>query len=124
MKMHATGTVFTAKTKAQAKTAADGTFCISVLVYDRLAQHQTTPWLITYSGPQAQAFWDQCKEQLQTPGQPLVVHAERIRAHSPGRFIAPEVHAIATHIALAPRAHEARADQHPAQQQAESTTTP
>lgn len=132
--MQATGIVFTAKTKPLAGTTANGTFAITMLVYDRLAQHTTTPWYITYSGPQAKAFWDHAKDKLQTAGQPLIVHVERIQAHSPGRFVAPEVHAIATHIALAPRAHEVnKTDGNPAQtvgeklsnlQQPERTTTP
>lgn len=103
MIMQATGTVYLAKARPVVTTAADGTFVLTLLAYDRLAHYCTTPWRISYSGPQAQAFWAATKDQLQ-PGQPLRVTAQRIQAHALGRNIAPEVMAVATHIDLAPRA--------------------
>jgi hypothetical protein len=104
--MQSTGILFTGKTKPLATTALDGTFALTLLAFDRIGAHQVEPWRLTFYGPEARAFWDTAQPALATPGQPLLVEAQRLRTFGGGRFGAPEVQATATRIALAPKAHE------------------
>lgn len=106
--MRAGGTVYLGKTAPLATTAADGTFVLTLLTFDRVATHQVEPWRITYTGLNAALFWGVYKAEL-TPGQPLHVELERLRTFTNGRGGAPETHAHVARIALAPRAHEAPA---------------
>ena len=106
--MQAHGILFMAKAKPLATTAVDSTFVLTLLAYDRIAKCVTTPWHIHYAGPQAKTFWEANRAQLCVPGQPLQVQCERVQAHSVGQYLAPEVHAIATNMRLAPWAHEAK----------------
>ena len=101
--MRATGTLFLGNTKPLATMAADGTFALTLLAYDRIAAHKVEAWRITYSGAPAQEFWATAQAQL-TPGQPIEVEACHVRTFLHGRFSTPEVHSQVARMALAPRA--------------------
>ncbi len=101
--MQAEGLVFLAKSRPLAGPAANGTFQLSLMVMDRQGPLSVEPWRITWTGEEAHTFWTECNAVL-TPGQPLRVSAHRIRAFNP-RHGAPEIHAIAQWIKLAPRSN-------------------
>jgi hypothetical protein len=104
--MQSTGILFTGKTKPLATTALDGTFALTLLAFDRIGTHQVEPWRITFFGQEAKAFWEAAQPALATPGQPLLVEANRMRTFGGGRYGTAEVQATATRIALAPKASE------------------
>lgn len=100
--MIAAGTLFLSKTRPLATTAADGSYALTLLAFDRAGAHQVEPWRITYSGQPARAFLQAHERDLQ-PGQPLDVELERVRVFSTPR--GPEMHASVTRIALLPLRH-------------------
>lgn len=107
--MRAEGTLFCSKTAPLATAAADGTFALSLLAFDRMGPHQVEGWRITWFGPAAQAFWHAHGHQLRA-GQPITVRAKHIRTLSETRttraaFATPEIHAHIDSLALAPWAH-------------------
>ncbi|MES2888674.1 MAG: hypothetical protein V4739_11755 [Pseudomonadota bacterium] len=99
--MQAEGIMFLGKTRPTATTAADGTFQLLLLVMDPIGTYQREPWRITWAGEEARAFWEASQHAL-TPGQPLRVKASHMQAFQQ-RHIAPEIHARALLIELAPR---------------------
>ena len=100
--MTAQGIVFLSQTKPLATQAADGTFALTLLVFDRMGPHQVEPWRVTWSGPKAVTFWGEAQASLK-PGQPLFLRAEKLRNFTVGgRQGAPEFVVTATHIDLAP----------------------
>jgi hypothetical protein len=99
--MQANGTLFCGRTAPLATTAADGTFTLTLLAFDRMGPHTVEPWRLTYSGPEAQQFWAQHASEVK-PGQAMAVHATRMRTFTQGRFNAPEIHASVTQIRLLP----------------------
>jgi hypothetical protein len=100
--MTAQGMVFLSHTKPLATTAADGTFALTLLAFDRMGPHQVEPWRITWSGCKAERFWSIFKGQLK-PGQPLNVRCEKLRNFTNGaRSGGPEFVVQATSIELAP----------------------
>ncbi|MFZ2309624.1 MAG: hypothetical protein WAW73_09415 [Rhodoferax sp.] len=99
--MNATGMLFLANARPVTTTAADGTFTLTLRAMDRIGPHQVEPWLITWPGDAARAFWAAHASQMR-PGQPITVQARCVRPWSIGRHLAPEIHAQATHIELAP----------------------
>jgi len=101
----ASGVLFMSKTAPLVTTARDGTFCLTLLAYDRFSALGVEPWRITWSGAQAQEFWDKHRAALK-PSQPIAVVVERIRAFTRGQYSAAESHCMATSIQLAPFAHE------------------
>lgn len=103
----ASGTLFLSKTRPLATTAADGTFALTLLAFDRVWAHQVEPWRITYSGLDARRFWSAHEHDL-LPGQPLSVELERVRVFATPR--APELQAQVHSIALAPLAHQGAAN--------------
>ena len=101
--MRACGTVYLGKTAPLATTAADGTFALTLLAFDRIGAHKVEPWRITYTGLGAQLWWACYRAEL-TPGQPINVELEHLRTFTYGRGGTPEVHAQVTRITLAPKA--------------------
>lgn len=101
--MRATGILFMSNTAPVGATAADGTFCVTLLAMDRIGPHQVEPWRITWVGRDAYEFWCGLVHDLK-PGQPISVELERIRTFTNGRNGGPEIHAVATSIRLAPHA--------------------
>ena len=79
--MQHTGMLFLSRARPQVGRAKDGVFQIQLMVYDRLGQHQTETWRITYSGAAAQRFWDQHEADLK-PGCALQVELEDARTHT------------------------------------------
>lgn len=109
--MRAEGLLFMSRTRPIAGPAADGTFQITLLAMDRMRPNQVEPWpnqvepwRITWAGEEAREFWSTCQTAL-TPGQPLRVVAQNLQGFS-ARHIAPEIHAHAISIQLAPRSTE------------------
>lgn len=104
--MSASGLLLLSKTKPLASVAADGTFALTLLAFDRIGAHQVEPWRVVWSGPAAQAFWRACAQWL-VPGQPIRVEVDQLRAFSlcGPHGSAPEFLVRATLIDLAPRLH-------------------
>jgi hypothetical protein len=72
------------------------------LAFDRISPHLVEPWLVTWSGSRAEAFWAEAKDKLNA-GQPLNVRCNELRNFTSGtRFGGPEFVAFATSIELAP----------------------
>lgn len=88
--MRAHGTLYLSKTAPLATVAADGTFALTLLAFDRLGSHQVEPWRITHSGLGARLWWQCYQDEIQ-PGTPLHVALERIRTFATPR--GPEFHA-------------------------------
>lgn len=97
--MRASGLLFLSRTRPQANTSNSGEFVLQLHAYDRIAQHQVESWVVLWSGPQAQAFWEQHRHHL-IPGSAVEVTADRLRSHVV-RGCAPEIHARATGMQLA-----------------------
>lgn len=103
--MRANGVLFLGKTGPLAIPAADGTFVLTLLAFDRIGTHQVEPWRITWGGEQAHRFYDENRSLLRA-GQPIEVELECIRTFTVGRYGAAESHAKACSIKLAPFSHE------------------
>lgn len=82
--MIARGRLFLSKTAPLATVAADGTFVLTMLAFDRIGAHQVEPWRITYSGLDAQHWW-KCHQADLIAGTPLYVELDRIRTFSTPR---------------------------------------
>lgn len=93
------GRLFLAKSAPLATVAADGTFVLTLLAFDRIGAHQVEPWRITHSGLGAQLWW-KCYQGELTAGVPLYVELDRIRTFSTPR--GPEFQAVVRHISLTP----------------------
>jgi hypothetical protein len=106
--MNASGTLFMSQTRPLAHTAADGTFGLTLLAFDRIGVHQVEPWRITWSGPDALDFWQHSGERLKA-GQPLHVDLKRIRCFRSAAS-GPEFLASVILMYLAPTAQSARAE--------------
>ncbi len=100
--MNATGVLFLAKAKPTTTRTTRGEFQLQLLAYDRISHNppMSEAYRITWVGPSAEMFWDQCAEQL-VPGQPIRVCIDRIRSHSTPRSC--EIHANVHAMGLAPR---------------------
>lgn len=108
--MTAQGIVFLSQTKPLATQAADGTFALTLLAFDRMGPHQVEPWRITWFGPDARQFFAEHSEVLK-PGQPLRLQAEKLRNFTNGgRQGAPEFVVTASHIELAPLSKQREAE--------------
>lgn len=82
--MRASGTLFMGNTPPLASTAADGVFALTLLAFDRIGAHQIEPWRITWTGQDAQAFWQDHGAAL-TYDQPLHVNLRRVRIFVNGK---------------------------------------
>jgi hypothetical protein len=105
--MLATGMLFLSKTAPLVTRATDGTFCLTLLAFDRIAPQQVEPWRINWAGMAAESFWLSSKGDLK-PGQPITVALERIRTFTNGRHGGAESHAQAVCIQLAQNKHALR----------------
>ena len=79
--MQASGILFLSQTKPLVTTALDGTFALTLLAYDRMDAHQVEPWRITWSGADAQTWWQANAQQLKA-GQPIYASLKRLRTFS------------------------------------------
>lgn len=100
-------TMFKARERAIAKTAANGVFVLTLRVFDDVDSRNRESWLLTWAGEDARAWWDTHGASLQ-PGQPLKVQATSIRAFAHPR--GAEIHAKALSLALEPWRHHAAAN--------------
>jgi hypothetical protein len=106
--MTAAGTLFMSHTKPLATRALDGTFALTLLAFDKIGPHQVEPWRITWSGPDAEAFWQDNAGQL-VAGQPIHVSTNRLRTFTvAARNCGPEFVASAVKLHLAPTAQQAK----------------
>lgn len=103
--MCATGILFLGKTAPLATQATDGVFLLTLLAFDRMAPHKVEPWRITWSGAEAKTFYTAHQASLKA-GQPIATTVQCMRTFTNGRFGKTEILAMATHIELAPLAHE------------------
>lgn len=88
--MRATGTLYLSKLRPQVSTAADGTFQMQLLTFNREGPHEVDPWRLVWTGAEAAAFWRNHQAAM-TPGAVLNVQAERLRPHT--SRLAAEFHA-------------------------------
>lgn len=98
-----TGTMFLSRTKPEASAAANGTFQLQLLLFDRLGPGVVEPWRVAWAGPEAHHFWQQHEADL-VPGAVLKVTLERARIHL--IFSKPpicEIHARVITVDLAPK---------------------
>lgn len=89
--------------KPRTNVAADGTFQLTLPLRDRQGTHQVWPWLVLWSGPEAQAWWQAHGAHLQ-PGASVRVQLSHLRPHGTnGRYgECPEIHARVESLQLAP----------------------
>jgi len=79
------------KQKPVATRAADGTFALTLLAFDRYGPLQVESYQITWSGPKALAFWGLHGTEL-TPGAVLQVELVRLRLHiTTGRYTVAQI---------------------------------
>ena len=69
------------KTSPKASRAADGTFALTLLVFDRQGPHTVEPWRVTWSGNDAFDFWSIHAHLLQ-PGVALHMVLDKLRCFS------------------------------------------
>lgn len=103
--MNAHGTLFLGKTAPLATRAADGAYALTLLAFDRIGPHRVEPWRITWTGPDAEAFYT-AQGSLLKAGQPVVARLERMRTFTNGKFGASEIHAVVLDLELAPHSHQ------------------
>jgi len=98
---HYTGQLYlAAKTRPVARTAHDGTFCLTLLAYSRPIALATVrggarlvPWRISYFGDAALGFWCHFGADL-LPGAVLSVNLTNLQLiEGSGRHCAAEIHA-------------------------------
>lgn len=101
------GTYFLSrKTKPQATRAKDGTFALTLLVIDRIgpALGEVESYLLTWSGPTANAFWDMHAADL-TPGAALALEYEKQRlVISSGRHVQAQMLGEVKSLQVLPKA--------------------
>lgn len=90
------------KTKPQAKSAADGTFVLTLLAYNPVTSHAKDPWRLIWAGPGAQRWWAQNAASL-APGVQLVVAVDLVRPFdAAGRCSGAEIHAAISSMYVNP----------------------
>jgi len=99
-------TLFQAREKPLATRTSTGTYQLQLLAMEPLETGLREAWRLHWTGPQAQAWYEAHRADLQ-PGQPLAVHVTRLRALAGPR--GPEIHARVLSLELAPRRHPATA---------------
>lgn len=118
----ATGTLFLGKTAPLATTAAEGTFALTLLAFDRIGAHQVEPWRITWCGDDAKAFWQTHQHDL-TVGQPLHACLNRIRTFARSGH-GPEFVASVVLMYLAPLSRHTQQHSHHQEPSCPQSTSP
>jgi len=103
----ASGIFFAARSKPTLTRSRSGQPQLSIRVVDR-SGNLAEGWFLVWTGPQAQAFWDQHGPTWK-PGQPLDATVHQIRPHATSPALAPEIHAQVLSLSLAPWRSEAHA---------------
>lgn len=85
--MHHTGTLFVGKKhRPTVDKDSAGAFRLELVLVDNMGRNPHTgrdekeSYRVRWSGPEAQAFWSTHSDALKTPGTPLHVELERLRA--------------------------------------------
>jgi hypothetical protein len=94
--MQATGMLFLQRSRPLATRSASNEFQLQLFAIDRIGVHQTEAWVLHWTGPEAEAFWNAEKNRL-VPGAAIQVQADRPRSHVT-RGCAPDIHARITSI--------------------------
>lgn len=103
-----TGICHLSKGRPLITTAADGTWSVSLRVFDRQGPMRVEPWLITFTGAEAHAWWDREGHTLE-PGDTVRVELQRARVHSVSldrHGIASELHAQVVRLDIVARARK------------------
>ena len=95
--LHVSGMLFLSRAKPQMTRTASGVPQLSLLAVHRIATHQTEPWRLVWTGPDAEAFYALRQADL-TPGRPIHITANQLRSHTVGVF--SEIVAHITHIEI------------------------
>lgn len=103
----ASGIFFATRSKPTLTRTHSGLTQLSIRVKDSSGKSDQD-WLFVWTGPQAQAFWDQHGPNWK-PGQPLDATVHQIRPHATSPALAPEIHAQVLSLSLAPWRSEAHA---------------
>lgn len=83
--MHIEALLFLSKAAPRLTRTSDGTDQLTLLAVHRIAQHQTEPWRLVWTGAQAKDFHDAYAAEL-TPGRPIRIQAHQLRAHTTGPY--------------------------------------
>lgn len=100
--MHHTGTLFMGRQRPTVDKDSDGAFRLELVLVDNQGRHPRSGkeikegYRVQWAGPEAQAFWEAHKADL-TPGAPLHVELERLRAH-PGPQTFPPLPELRGHV--------------------------
>lgn len=106
-------TVFLSKAAPLAARAGDGTFVLTLSVFDDIGPHAREPWCIHWAGDDALAFWSAHRAAL-TPGRVLLGTFTKLRVYYNARVPGIDAHVI--HLALAPRAQNTQQTNQPSTQ--------
>lgn len=79
--MKTTGTLFMSRSHPLAQKNAKGEFMLTLCTVNRIAPKQTEAWRLVWTGPEAEAFYNDHKHGL-TPGAVLHVEAQDVRTHT------------------------------------------
>ncbi len=102
MPLQHTGLLFLSATKPDARTDADG-FALTLRALDVLGARAKEPYVLTWRGPEAQAFWQQHQADLQ-PGAVIDVALTHVRAAAgTTRPVMPVLEARVQRLALCPK---------------------
>ncbi len=100
--MQAKGTLFIGRQNPVADKDSAGNFRLELVLLDNQGRHPRTGkeikegYRVQWVGPEAQAFWNAHRPSL-TPGAPLHVELERLRAH-PGPQTFPPLPELRGHV--------------------------
>ncbi len=119
--MQHTGMLFLSKARPSAGKDSKGEFTLQFFAVDRIGPYLVEPWRLLWTGPQAQAFFEQQQQAGFVPGTPLNVTCTSARAHVAGRAGAEIVAHVIT-CAVAPHDTPDLRHQRAAQQRADTAT--
>lgn len=95
--MQVKGMLFLSKAPVRLTRTADNRWQLTLLAVHRIANHQTEPWRLVWTGDEAEAFARRHQDDLK-PGQPIHITAHQLRAHSVG--VLTEIVAAVTRIEI------------------------
>lgn len=84
--MKAAGMLFLSRGTPRLTQNSKGVPSLTLLCVDRIANYQVEPWVLYWNGQAAADFWIANAAKL-TPGTPLQVVADNLRANAAGRTI-------------------------------------
>jgi len=102
MPMNHEGILFMGKVAARADFTSKGDFRLLVPLLDKDGPRYQSRYLITWTGEEARAFWQQYAAQL-NPGAVVKVRLKYLNARFTHRDIPPDLTAQAQHIEIVPK---------------------